>query len=126
MNKKKKVLKTIFTVLVLGALIVPLMSCNSAADDTESSESQPAVVQRGNLTVDITAAGNLALSLTEDLAIDIFYQQGTIEEVLVEEGDPVLLGGPDQVAHQGLGFHVILRVQREEITVGGCGPLGRP
>jgi len=46
-------------------------------------------VQRGDLTIDIIAAGNLALSRTEDLAIDLFYQEGTVEEVLVEEGDTV-------------------------------------
>ena len=72
MNKRKRVLKAILTIIVLGALIAPLTSCNSADDENASPESQPTTVQRGNLTVDITAAGNLALSLTEDLAIDLF------------------------------------------------------
>ena len=44
--------------------------------------------------------------------------------VLVEEGDAVLLGGLDQVGHQGLGLHVVLRVQREEVAVALFGPLG--
>jgi RND family efflux transporter MFP subunit len=43
-------------------------------------------VQRGDLTVDITASGNLALSLKEDLA---FEMAGTVEEVMVEEGESV-------------------------------------
>jgi len=83
-----KLLKIILTVLVLGGLTAPLLSCDSESDEA-IPENQVVTVQRGNLTIDITAAGNLALSHTEDLAIDLFYQEGTIEEVLVEEGDIV-------------------------------------
>jgi len=43
-------------------------------------------VQRGDLSIDITAAGNLVLSRTEELTFEI---AGTVEEVLVEEGDTV-------------------------------------
>jgi multidrug efflux pump subunit AcrA (membrane-fusion protein) len=43
-------------------------------------------VERGDITVDITAAGNLSYSIVEDLAFDI---AGTVKEVLVEEGDVV-------------------------------------
>ena len=83
-----RLLKIILTVLVLGGLTAPLLSCGSESDEA-IPENQVVTVQRGNLTIDITAAGNLALSHTEDLAIDLFYQEGTIEEVLVEEGDIV-------------------------------------
>ena len=83
-----KALKLAVMVLVMSALIVPLLGCNSESDE-ETPENQTATVQRGDLVLDITAAGNLALSLTEDLAIDLFYQEGTIQEVLVEEGDTV-------------------------------------
>ncbi len=76
------------TILVSGMLVAPLLSCDSESDEAELPENT-ATVQRGNLTIDITAAGNLALSRTEDLAIDLFYQEGTVEEVLVEEGDTV-------------------------------------
>jgi len=62
-------------------------------------ETQIAPVTRGDLSLDITAAGNLALSHTEDLTVDLFYGQsgttgtkGTIGEVLVEEGDTVTEG----------------------------------
>jgi multidrug efflux pump subunit AcrA (membrane-fusion protein) len=83
-----KFLKRLLIILVLSALVVPLLSCNSKPDE-EIIENQVATVQRGNLTLEITAAGNLALSRTEDLAIDLFYQQGTVSEVLVEVGDTV-------------------------------------
>jgi len=86
-----KLLKIILSVLVLGGLTAPLLSCGSDSDEA-IPENQVVTVQRGNLTIDITAAGNLALSHTEDLAIDLFYQEGTIEEVLVEEGDIVAEG----------------------------------
>jgi len=50
------------------------------------SENQVVAVQRGDLTIDITGSGNLVLSLTEDLAFEI---SGTVEEVMVEEGESV-------------------------------------
>ena len=87
-------LKIIMVILVLSIFTVPLLSCNSESDEAEQPEYQPATVQRGDIVIDITAAGNLALSLTEDLAFDLFYGQsgasgtkGTVGEVLVEEGD---------------------------------------
>jgi len=83
------ILKIILITFIIGALPVPLLSCGSASDEAELSENQVVTVQRGNLVIDITAVGNLALSHTEDLAIDLFYAEGTIEEVLVEEGDTV-------------------------------------
>jgi len=84
-----RLLKIILTILVLGGLMAPLMGCGSDDEEASAQESQVATVQRGDLAIEITAAGNLALSLTEDLAIDLFYQEGTIEEVLVEEGDTI-------------------------------------
>ena len=81
-----KIIKILLAVLLLGALAIPWLGCSSEPDEEELAENQVVTVQRGNLTVDITAAGNLALSLTEDLAFEI---AGTVEEVLVEEGDIV-------------------------------------
>ena len=52
-------------IIFLSGLAVPLLGCGSESDETEPSESQVVTVQRGNLTIDITAAGNLALSTTE-------------------------------------------------------------
>jgi len=76
-------------IFMLAGLSVPLIGCSSEPSEDEAIQNQVATVQRGDLAIEITAAGNLALSLTEDLAIDLFYQEGTIEEVLVEEGDTV-------------------------------------
>lgn len=84
-----RILKIMLTMLVTGMLAAPLLGCSSESDEAELPEYQAATVQRGDITIDITAAGNLALSRTEDLAIDLFYQEGTIAEVLVEEGDTV-------------------------------------
>jgi multidrug efflux pump subunit AcrA (membrane-fusion protein) len=84
-----RLLKIMLAILALGVLAAPLISCGSSSDEPELLENQIATVQRGNITLDITAAGNLDLSRTEDLAIDLFYQKGTIAEVLVEEGDTV-------------------------------------
>ena len=81
-----KILKTMLITFVLGGLLAMLMpGCNSESE-SEVPESQIVTVKRGDLTIDITAAGNLALSRTEDLA---FEMAGTVEEVLVEEGDSV-------------------------------------
>ena len=82
----KRITKIVLTALVVGGLMVPLLGCNSGSDEAELLESQVVTVQRGNLTVDITAVGNLALSLIDDLAFEI---AGTVEEVLVETGDTV-------------------------------------
>lgn len=88
--------KAILVVLVTGIILVSLPGCSSDTDEGEQIENQIATVQRGGISLEITAAGNLALSHTEDLAVDLFYGQsgttgtkGTIGEVLVEEGDTV-------------------------------------
>ena len=85
-------LKKILILFILGLLVVPVLSCRNESSEAELPETQIVVVQRGDLTVDITAVGNLALSRTEDLAFDLFFQEGTVEAVLVEEGDTVAEG----------------------------------
>jgi len=84
-----RILKLILISLILGGLIILLLSCTSESDSESLLENQVVTVQRGDLTVDIISAGNLVLSHTEDLAFDLFYEEGTVEEVLVEEGDTV-------------------------------------
>jgi multidrug efflux pump subunit AcrA (membrane-fusion protein) len=89
-----KRIKMILAVMVLGAVIASLAGCSSK-DDAGTVKTQTVDVKRGNLTLDITAAGNLALAHTEDLAVDLFYPtgtKGTIGEVLVEAGDSVKEG----------------------------------
>ncbi|MBI4186092.1 MAG: biotin/lipoyl-binding protein [Chloroflexi bacterium] len=84
-----KLLKIMLLTLLLGSLAVSLAGCGSKPASSSVPGNQVVAVQRGNLTLDITAAGNLALSRTEDLPFGI---AGTVEAVLVEEGDSVEQG----------------------------------
>jgi len=81
-----RTLKLILIVLILGSITVPLISCRSESETEAVLENQVITVQRGDLTIDITAAGNLALAYTAEPAFEI---AGYVEEVLVEEGDTV-------------------------------------
>ncbi len=90
-----KTLKIVLAVLLISVLILTFAGCSSQSKSSAQSGSQVATVQRGNLEIAITAVGNLAFSLTEDLAIDLFYPtgtKGTVGEVLVEAGDTVKEG----------------------------------
>ncbi len=86
MNRILKIIGIVMAGALIG-LVVPLTGCSEP--ESEMSESQIVTVQLGDLTIDITAAGNLSLSRTEDLA---FEMAGTVEEVMVEEGDSVEVG----------------------------------
>ncbi|MFC1978017.1 efflux RND transporter periplasmic adaptor subunit [Chloroflexota bacterium] len=79
-----KLSKIMLIALALCTTSVLLPSC--AADSTQTVEGQVVTVRRGDLRIDITAAGNLALSHKEDLA---FEMDGTVEEVLVAEAESV-------------------------------------
>jgi HlyD family secretion protein len=84
--KVMRALKIVLTSLAAGVLVISLASCTKS---TSSTGTQTATVQRGDLSVSITGSGNLALSRTADLA---FEMAGTVQEVLVEEGDSVTEG----------------------------------
>lgn len=89
----KRILKVMLIGLVVSGLVVPSFGCGSEEPSgAEAIEVQLVTVERGDLTIEIAAAGNLALSTIEDLAFDLFYQEGTVEEVLVEEGDIITEG----------------------------------
>ena len=68
---------------------ISVVALSCASEPESSTVSEIVTVQRGDLTIDITASGNLALSLKEDLA---FEMSGTVEEILVEEGESVEQG----------------------------------
>lgn len=90
-----KILKIIVTtLLILGGMAVPLLSCVSKSAPPPAN--QVVTVQRGNLTIDITGSGNLAYSSYEDLAFQISgtstQEPLTVAEVLVEAGDSVTQG----------------------------------
>lgn len=84
-----RVLKIIAAILMVGIIAIPVVSCASKSNSTQASANQVATVKRGDLTVSITASGNLALSQTADLA---FEMAGTVQDVTVEEGDSVTEG----------------------------------
>ena len=85
----RKNIPMIMILLLVMGLTVPLVGCGAESGDEETQENQTVVVARGDLTRDVTATGNLSLSRSEDLTFDLFYQEGTVEEVLVVEGDTV-------------------------------------
>jgi macrolide-specific efflux system membrane fusion protein len=85
---KKRVSKIILAAVFCGVvafLLINFLKPGSAP----ALQYQTATVQAGNLTVEISGSGNLALSSTEDVA---FEMAGTVQEVLVEEGDSVEQG----------------------------------
>lgn len=86
-----RIIRIILTLLVLGSIVISMIGC-SDAEETQEASTYTSTVQRGNLVTSISAAGNLALALTEDLAVDLFYQKATVAEVFVEEGDTVTEG----------------------------------
>ncbi|MDD4858594.1 MAG: HlyD family efflux transporter periplasmic adaptor subunit [Dehalococcoidales bacterium] len=85
---KKPVIIAIVAVLLLAVTLIPL-GCASKAGSEATATTQTTTVKLGNLTIDITASGNLALTRTADLAFDI---AGTVESVGVEVGDNVTEG----------------------------------
>jgi len=84
-----KLSRIIAIVLILGGISTLFLSCAPRPASTSTTQTQIVTIQRGNLSVDITAVGNLALSQKEELAFEI---PGTVENVLVEVGDTVTKG----------------------------------
>jgi len=79
-------LRKIYLITLVFFLIAALsFSCGSKTSSTAATQ-QVVTVQRGNLKLDVTASGNLALAQTADLAFDV---SGYVYKVLVEEGDTV-------------------------------------
>ncbi len=88
-----KILKVAIGILIVTALVVSA-ACTSGSSSA-TPKTQLLTVQRGDLSTDITAAGNLALSNKQDLVIEISGTQQdpvTVQEVLVKEGDSVKKG----------------------------------
>jgi len=87
---KSKLFKIVLILVLCGVGAFLLISAFKP-ESAPVSENQVVTVQRGDLTVDITASGNLALSLKENLAFDIpgRVEEITVEEILVEEGESV-------------------------------------
>jgi len=85
-----KIIRNVLLLLLASCLAgVLLLGCGSEPEAEAVTEDQIITVQRGDLIIDVISSGNLALSHTEDLAFEI---AGTVEAVLVEEGDIVEQG----------------------------------
>lgn len=76
-------------IITLVILLVAALSFSCASKTSSATTLQIVTVQKGTLTVDVTASGNLALSQTADLAFDV---SGYVYKILVEVGDPVKKG----------------------------------
>jgi len=85
MSITMKVTKVILALILSGISVISL-GCAGESESKTAPENQVITVQKGNLTVEVSAVGNLALSRKEELA---FKRSGTVEEVLVEEGESV-------------------------------------
>ncbi|MFC1953128.1 efflux RND transporter periplasmic adaptor subunit [Chloroflexota bacterium] len=85
----KRLSIAVLLVIIVSGISILSLGCTPGQDSTPTLENEVVTVQRGDLTIDITAVGNLALANTEDLTFDLFYPKGTVEEILVEEGDTV-------------------------------------
>ncbi len=81
-----KISIALILLLILGAL-AGLAGCKSGG--AAIPQSQTATAKKGNLTVAITANGNLSLSNVQNLS---FQTSGTVTDVLVQLGDSVAKG----------------------------------
>jgi len=90
MNKisKSKTVRALLIAALTGGLVFSLAGCTSGQEEA-APQVETAAVTRGDITVDITAAGNLSYALEEDLA---FAAAGWVEDILVEEGDAITEG----------------------------------
>ncbi len=82
-----KFIRISLSVLILGVTLALITGCGRGTETVETEEQtviEP--VTRGDLSLDISAVGNLALSDKETLSFGI---TGTVSEVMVEEGDYV-------------------------------------
>jgi len=83
MRIPKKISLLLLASCLAGVLLV---GCGSEPESETATEDEIITVQRGDLIIDVISSGNLALSHKEDLAFEV---AGTVEAVLVEEGDVI-------------------------------------
>lgn len=86
MKRKARYVSIILLVLLLITALS--LGCKAKASSTTTA-TQTATIQKGTLSIDVSASGNLALSQTADLAFDV---SGYVYKVAVEVGDPVKKG----------------------------------
>lgn len=90
----KKLFKISLPIILLLFLIVSLVSCSSGTSPNKTSATQTVTTKRGDLRIEVTASGNLALSQTADLAFECgtAAAPSVVDKVLVKEGDAVKEG----------------------------------
>jgi hypothetical protein len=71
-------------ILMLVLLLITSFSFGCKKKGGSEGDIQTTAVQRGNISLEVSASGNLALSKSEDLAFEV---EGYVYRVLVEEGD---------------------------------------
>ncbi len=81
--------KFIAAIIAFALIIATLSGCSNKQTGTTQTEYQTSSVQRGNISVEVTATGNLVYALREPLS---FETGGTVGEILVEVGDEVKEG----------------------------------
>jgi HlyD family secretion protein len=120
---RKKLQIAVVALFILGMVAVPLTACSKGSTTEQTTTTtQTATVQTGNITTEITASGNLALSQSQDVALDIFYSQATIGEVLVETGDTVTKGqvlvniDPDEWADELSALEDAITTKQHSLT----------
>jgi HlyD family secretion protein len=74
---------------LLALLALPIVGCSSDDGAQAGDATTTYTVARGNLTVDVSASGNLAFSTEEELA---FEMAGTVQDIFVSEGQSVTRG----------------------------------
>ncbi|MDD5312094.1 MAG: efflux RND transporter periplasmic adaptor subunit [Dehalococcoidia bacterium] len=82
-----KLRHAMITGLLLAAVCLAASGCFANSGSTAAN--QTTTVEKGNISINITASGNLVTSKEANLA---FYSSGTVKEVLVEVGDMVKEG----------------------------------
>ena len=78
-------MKTALVTVMLSSVLIVMTGCNQG-NSTETQQQITASVTRGDLSLDVSAVGNLAFSEKDTLTFDI---AGTVTNVAVQEGDLV-------------------------------------
>jgi len=75
--------------VLLALLAAPVAGCRAGDDTGQGVATATHTVARGDLTVEVSASGNLAFAREENLAFDM---AGTVEDIFVKVGDSVSAG----------------------------------
>jgi multidrug efflux pump subunit AcrA (membrane-fusion protein) len=81
--------------LAIAVTALGLAGCQPAAGGAVTGQSQEAIIQRSNLSLEVTSSGNLAFSTSDDLAFEVSgtdIDPVTVQEVIVNAGDTVKKG----------------------------------